>query len=186
MISKETMQLFKDAARIKLAMVTGNYDNVQVDATLTTDDGNVNIIYNPYVFFNSMAKHINKNTICVNNSFMELSDITKCFVIGHELGYMYKEHKPGFFYAIKRLCYAAADMVAVEEQDADDYSVWEVGMVTPKGAIVALKELASYSRGLAKKELLMRAARHTYNNVDRLFNYPLNDIIDNTRLSEYK
>lgn len=129
------------------------------DYTVTIEDTVLNVSYNPYV-------HLFTNTIgciaCIMGAnvytdaqYRRFSENTQYAILCHELGHKKLNHSVGLTYVLNRIIGVIRNEVLPMELEADEYAASIVGTIP---MMQALKEMATCTKGVTKKELLLRIA----------------------------
>lgn len=147
-------KLFVDAINRINGETINDYDSI-----VTIDDTDLYVSYNPYMhlFANrigSIAIILPDTTdVFTDNQFRSMSQKTQYAVLCHEIGHIKNKHAPSVTYMLERIVAIKKGKVLQMELEADEYAVSIVG----KDAMIkALKELANYTHGLARKEMYLR------------------------------
>lgn len=136
----------------------GGY-NIEPDNIVTIDDTELHVSYNPYIhlFTNSLG-----NIACIINGttevytdirFRNMNKPTQYAILCHEMGHKKCNHVAGLTYQFDRIKAIKQGKVLPMELEADAYAVSIVGAYS---MIVSLKELKTYLKGIAAKEIDLR------------------------------
>lgn len=133
--------------------------SIEPDNTVIIDNTELYVSYNPYLhlFINrvgSIALIINGTTeVYVDAQFRNMSRNTQNAILCHEMGHRKNAHNPGITYMFDRIKAVLNGKVLPMELEADAYAVSIIGK---NNMISALKELATHTHGLTRKEFFYR------------------------------
>lgn len=108
------------------------------------------------------AKLFDQNVIIVDDLFMELSDITKRFIILHEIGHSQPEiralrgNKSDYEYFVERNKNARNGILSPEELAADNYALSKMNIEDKKELINGLYKVKHKLPLIAQKEMNLR------------------------------
>ena len=133
--------------------------SVEADDVILIDDTELHVSYNPYMhlFTNSLGSIAcivtNSTDVYTDVRFRNMHAPTQYAILCHEMGHRKHNHKPGLTYQWDRIKANKQGRVLPMELEADEYAVSIVGYFS---MITSLKELATYTKGLSRKEILLR------------------------------
>ena len=133
--------------------------SVEADSVILINDTELHVSYNPYMhlFTNSLgciACIITGTTdVYTDARFRNMNASTQYAILCHELGHRKLNHKPGLTYQWDRIKAIMHGRVLPMEIEADEYAVCFVGYYS---MIKSLEELSQYTKGLSRKEIMLR------------------------------
>ena len=133
--------------------------NVDADEIVMIDDTELHVSYNPYLhlFTNSIgsiACIVNGSTdVYTDARFRSMGKATQYAILCHEMGHEKCNHVAGLTYQFDRIKAVLKGKVLPMELEADEYAVSIVGAYS---MAYSLRELATYTKGIAKKEIYLR------------------------------
>lgn len=131
--------------------------SVDADDIVTIEDIDLHVSYNPYMqlLTNSLGSIacIAGRNVYTDNVFRTLSKEAQYAVLCHEIGHVKCNHQPSITYQFDRIKAVKQGTVLPMETEADEYGAKVCGYhVMIKG----LTEVAQYTKGITRKEFIMR------------------------------
>lgn len=155
----------KDLTLIRKAIDRMHGYSAEADKVVLIDNTELHVSYNPYLqlFTGSLggiACIVNGSTdVYTDARFRNMYTPTQYAILCHELGHRKLGHKPGFTYQWDRIKAIKEGKVLPMELEADEYAVCIVGYYS---MIKSLEELSQYTKGLSRKEIMLRIKHLKY------------------------
>lgn len=131
--------------------------SIDADDIVTIEDVDLHVSYNPYMqlLTNSLGgiACITGTNVYIDNVFRNLSKEAQYAVLCHEIGHRKCNHQPDITYQFDRIKAIKQGTVLPMETEADEYGASVCGYRT---MIKGLAEVARYTKGVTKKELILR------------------------------